>query len=141
MKEILQIMGQETHYVNHLYQKYQGRIPISIAYDQNAAELFPFVFENKKGDAIGIIALAVVNEGKKVRVHIYHISAFRQQIGDGSKMLLELCRQADIFNIVLSLSPVSLGNGKDLQIGYHKLNDWYRSYGFSGTEQLQREPV
>ncbi|MBU0994253.1 MAG: hypothetical protein KJ737_17315 [Proteobacteria bacterium] len=141
MNEILQIIGQEEHFVSHMYEKYQGRVPVSMAYDQNCSELFPFVFEDVDGHAIGIIAIAVVTENEKERVHIYHISSFRQKIGNGSIMLVELCRQADIFNVILSLSPISMGNGKDFQISYGKLKAWYATFGFSGEGQLRREPV
>lgn len=133
-------MGREACYVSHLYKTYPGRIPISVAYDENCIELFPFVFEAGKGNAIGIVALAVATEEKKKRVHIYHISSFHQRIGCGSLILQEICHQADRFQIILTLSPVSMGNGKGHQITYHKLKMWYEKFGFLGNAQLRRLP-
>ncbi len=52
-------MNQEHAYVNYFYQKYEGRVAIGVGYGQDLSEIYPFVFEDTDGNAIGIAALGV----------------------------------------------------------------------------------
>ena len=52
-------MDQEHNYVMYFYKKYEGRIAIGVGYDQDLAEIYPFVFEDTDGKSIGIVALGV----------------------------------------------------------------------------------
>ncbi len=64
-------MKKEHNYVAHLYNKYRGRIPIGVGYDQKLSEIFPLVFENSKGVSIGIVAVSVMDRDGDDVVHIY----------------------------------------------------------------------
>ncbi|MBL7180175.1 MAG: hypothetical protein ABIK98_08320 [Pseudomonadota bacterium] len=132
-------MDKEYDYVDHLYKKYQGRVAIGVGYNQNLSEIYPLVFQNSDGESIGIVALGVIPNEKSV-VHIYHLGAFISRRGDGSKILKELCRQADIFKIYLSVSAVFMPNGKDPQMDTKRLIKWYESFGFKGDSGLLRKP-
>ena len=133
-------MKQEHSYVNYFYQKYEGRVVIGVGYDQNVSEIYPFVFEDTDGKAIGIVALGVYAHDNIDYVHIYHIGSFKGRRGNGGKMLRELCSQADNHRIVLSLSPIFMPNGKDKSMSDERLRQWYHKFGFSGTSPFKREP-
>jgi hypothetical protein len=132
-------MEKENQYVNYFYEKYQGRVAIGVGYGQNFSEIFPFVFINTAGDAIGIVALGVIPESEDI-VYIYHLGAFISGCGHGSTILKELCHQADRFNICLSVSAISMPNGKDPSMGKEQLTQWYESFGFTGDSGLLRKP-
>lgn len=132
-------MGKESTYIDHFYTKYQGRISIGVGYNQKMKEIFPFVYENTIGESIGIVALGIFSNGNK-GVHIYHLGAFLPQQGSGSAILKELCRQADIHNIILSVSAIPMRTD-DTSIENTQLNHWYGSFGFSGEGRLLRYPI
>ena len=95
--------------------------------------------QNSEGESIGIVALGILREEKLV-VHIYHLGAFVTNIGNGSIILSELCHSADKFNIQLSISAVSMSNGKDRMMDSEKLKLWYGRFGFKGESGLLRQP-
>ena len=132
-------MSRETDYVNYLYAKYHGRVAIGVGYNPDLSEIFPFVFQNKKGESIGIVAVGLMPEGSK-GVYIYHLGAFISRRGNGSIILKELCRQADKFNISLSLSAISSPNGDATAMNTKQLARWYKSFGFKGESGLSRSP-
>lgn len=132
-------MAKEDSYIEHFYGKHQGRIAIGVGYGPNMAEIYPFVFENPDGESIGIAALGIFSNGRK-GVHIYHLGAFISQQGSGTIILKELCRQADLQNILLSVSAVSMPTGKEEEIEEGNLIQWYRSFGFEGNGKLMRLP-
>lgn len=132
-------MNKENDYVSYFYKRYQGRVALGVGYDQNISEIFPLVYQTSYGESIGVVALGVVADNKNV-VHIYHLGAFISQQGDGSKILQELCVQADNFNISLTVSAIVMPNGKERQIEDNSLIQWYKSFGFSGETGLIREP-
>jgi hypothetical protein len=131
---------QEDFYVDYFYDKYKGRVAIGVGFGKNLSEIYPFVFENKKGESIGIIGMATLSAEKNKMVHIFHLSAFKTKSGNGSKMLRELCRQADKFKIILSLTPFYSPNGEDDHISSEHLADWYRNFGFIRETALNRNP-
>ena len=133
-------MVQENDYVNYFYDKYDGRVAIGVGYNQDLSEIYPFVFEDTDGKSIGIVALGVMTYENIAYVHIYHIGSFRTNCGNGDKILQELCFQADKYQIVLSLSPVFMPNGKDEPMSNERLNKWYGGFGFKGSPQFKREP-
>jgi hypothetical protein len=133
-------MNGEHDYVNHFYEKYEGRVAIGVGYNQDLSEIYPFVFEDSAGNSIGIVALGVyLFEGINY-VHIYHMGSFKSNRGNGSHILQELCRQADKYRIILSLSPISMPNGKNESISNECLRKWYGRFGFSGHAHFIREP-
>jgi hypothetical protein len=132
-------MNKEYKYVEYFYDKYRGRVAISVGYGPNLSEIFPFVFINTEGDAIGIVALGVVPELED-KVYIYHLGAFLSKHGHGSIILKELCHQADRFNIRLSVSPIVMPNGKDPTMENGQLTEWYQNFGFKGSSGLLRKP-
>jgi len=133
-------MDKESEFVDYFYQKHQGRIALGVGYNQNMSEIFPFVFENSEGELTGVVALGVLANGKKV-VHIYHLGSFVGNIGSGSGILRELCRQADIFDIILTVSAITMSNGREAQMTDKELADWYQCFGFKGAGKLLRKPV
>ena len=106
-------MDQEHDYVKYFYEKYEGRVAFGVGYDQELSEIYPFVFESADGKSIGVVALGVYTHENINYVHIYHIGSFRSKRGIGSQILQELCFQADRYQIILSLSPLFMPNGKN----------------------------
>ena len=133
-------MVQEYDCVNYFYDKYEGRVAIGVGYNQDLSEIYPFVFEDTDGKSIGIVALGVITYENVIYVHIYHIGSFKTNCRNGGKILQELCFQADKYQIVLTLSPVFMPNGKDEYISNERLNKWYGGFGFKGSPQFKREP-
>lgn len=133
-------MTQAHAYVNYFYKKYRGRVAIGVGYDQDVSEIYPFVFDDANGHAIGIVALGVFAHDSVDYVHIYHIGSFKGRRGNGGQMLRELCVQADQHQITLSLSPIVMPNGKDESMSNERLREWYGRYGFSGNSPFKREP-
>lgn len=135
------MMDQEQGYVRYLYDRYPGRIAIGVGYDMDMEEIFPFVFESPKGDSLGIVALSAVQHAAGPAVYIFHFSTFSPNHGSGRIMLGELCRLADHYQVVLSLSPFTLPNGSVNLMDSKKLKSWYVSYGFGGNPSFRREPI
>ncbi|MGD9077747.1 MAG: hypothetical protein PVG96_00335 [Desulfobacterales bacterium] len=133
-------MNQEDHYVNFFYKKYEGRVAIGVGYNQDLSEIYPFVFEDTDGDSIGVVALAVYTHENIDYVHIYHLGSFKSNRGSGNKMLEELCLQADKYQIILSLSPIIMPNGKNESMTSEPLREWYGRFGFKGSSHFKREP-
>jgi hypothetical protein len=136
----LKTMTAEQRFVDHLYQKYEGRVAIGVGYDHNLSEIYPFVFEDSDDHSIGAVALGVIQAENLEHVYIYHLSSFKSKRGSGKKMLAELCRQADKFQVVLSLSPLFVPNGKNEHMSSERLKIWYGKFGFKGSPQFKREP-
>jgi hypothetical protein len=88
-------MDKEDTFVNYFYDRYRGRVAIGVGLGQDLKEIFPFVFINKEGNAIGIVALGIIEDPKRF-VYIYHLGAFIPRHGNGSVILEEICRQADV---------------------------------------------
>ena len=135
------MMNQEERYVDFFYRKYPGRLALGVGYDESLTEIFPFVFINDKGDALGGIALSPIEHDEGFTVHIFHISSFVTNCGDGTTMLRELCQKADDFSITLCLSPVAMSNGTDDIMDSGQLKKWYEQYGFQGKNDFCREPL
>jgi GNAT superfamily N-acetyltransferase len=134
-------MGQrEERFVNGYYEQYSGRVAIGVGYAPGMVEIFPFVLEDRHGKALGIVAMAALSNERTTSVHIFHISAFEQKKGDGSRMMRNLCREADRSQVALSLSPIPVANGRDRRISGSRLLTWYRQFGFAGDALLVRQP-
>jgi hypothetical protein len=56
-------------------------------------------------------------------------------------MLEELCLQADKYQIILSLSPIIMPNGKNESMTIEPLREWYGRFGFKGRSHFKREPI
>ena len=134
-------MAPENDYVEYFYKKYEGRVAIGVGYDQNLSEIYPFVFEDPDGSSIGVVALGVFRHEELNYVHIYHIGSFKSNHGNGSQILKELCLQADQYQIILSLSPIFMPNGKSEPMSTEQLRSWYGRFGFQGSSPYKREPV
>ena len=135
-------MGQqENRYLKFIYDRYPGRVAIGVAYSQEMNEIFPVVIDDGHGQILGIVAMAVMVHDDIAAVHIYHFSVFSPKLGNGTKMLTILCRQADRFKIALSLTPIPSSGGDDHCISYEKLAIWYRQFGFEGDTLLCRPPL
>ena len=134
-------MYQEHQYVNFFYKKYEGRVAIGVGYNLDLSEIYPFVFEDTDGNSIGVAALSVYAHKNIDYVHIYHLGSFKNNRGNGNKMLEELCFQADKYQIILSLSPIIMPNGKNESLTSEGLREWYGRFGFKGCPQFKREPI
>lgn len=131
--------SREVEYVDYFYEKYQGRVSLEAGYDQNFSQIYPFIFQDAYGRSIGVVAMGI-SCAEKNAVHLYHIGSFITRKGDGSLILAELCRKADCFNIRLSASPVYMPNGRDPQMDYGSLSEWYNRFDFTGDPNLLRRP-
>jgi hypothetical protein len=126
-------MGQrEERFVNGYYEQYSGRVAIGVGYAPGMVEIFPFVLEDRHGKALGIVAMAALSNERTTSVHIFHISAFEQKKGDGSRMMRNLCREADRSQVAFS-PPIPVASGRDRKISSSRLLEWYRQFGFSGA--------
>jgi len=133
-------VSKESDYVKYFYDKFDGRVAISVGYNTDLSEVYPFVFEDTAGNSIGIVALGVCRPENVSYVHIYHIGSFKNNRGDGSRIIQALCLQADKFKIILSVSPVFMPNGKDKMMSDVLLKEWYGQYGFRGQTHFKRQP-
>ena len=134
-------MESEHDYVNFFYNKFEGRVAIGVGYDQNLSEIYPFVFEDPDGKSIGLVALGVYALENVNHVHIYHIGSFKGNRGSGSQILQQLCFQADKYQIILSLSPIFMPNGKNEPMSTEQLMAWYAKFGFRGGSPFKRVPA
>jgi hypothetical protein len=131
---------QEDRYLNCFYGRYPGRVAIGVAYSQDMVEIFPMVIDDDHGNVLGIVAMAALTDGNISAVHIFHLSVFQPNYGNGTKMLNILCRKADQFKVILSLSPIPSPNGEDHLISSRQLIAWYHKFGFRGERLLSRQP-
>ena len=133
-------MNQETSYVNYFYDKYKGRVAIGVGYGEDLSEIYPFVFEDIEGRSIGVVALGILTHENITHVHIYHLGSFKHNLGNGGQILQELCFQADKYQIILSLSPIFMPDGKNKSMSNESLMEWYGRFGFKGSPQFKRVP-
>ncbi len=131
-------VSREQEYIDYFYGKYKSRLA-GYGSAGNHSEVRSFVFQNVYGKSIGAIAL---NEGvsQNRTVHIHHLSAFVLQSGNGTLMLLELCRKADCFNVRLSADPAFSPNETFSHRDFKVLSTWYEQFGFKGDTGLCRMP-
>jgi hypothetical protein len=89
---------------------------------------------------MGIVAIDVMPDEEKI-VCICHLSAFESRSGNGSFILIELCNQADKFNVILKVSPIVMQNFKDPSMAADQLIPCYKSLGFIVSSGLLRNPL
>ena len=133
-------MNPADKYVKYFYKKFKGRVALAVGYNQNLSEIYPFVFEDSDENSIGLVALGLFEEKNNNYVHIYHIGSFKTRFGYGSRMLRELCLQADKHQIVLTLSPIFMPDGENEPMSDEKLRKWYGKFGFGDSSPFKREP-
>ena len=131
---------QEDRFVDYFYDRFKGRIAISVGYAEGLVEVFPLVLEEGDGQTLGSIAMATLSNEQITAVHIFHLNAFTGRCGNGSAILQILCRKADQLNVTLSLSPIPAPNGNPDQISGRQLTAWYATFGFEGDGLLCRPP-
>lgn len=131
---------QECRFLDCFYQRFPGRIAIGVGYSQEMMEIFPIVVEDAQNKALGIVAMATLSNDSMNSVHIFHLSVFNQNRGNGTKIIELLCKKADKLNVILSLSPIPAPNGENRQISNKQLLTWYRKFGFKGETLLCRKP-
>ncbi|MGM0653727.1 MAG: YkgJ family cysteine cluster protein [Thermodesulfobacteriota bacterium] len=131
-------VSREKEYINYFYGKYKRRLA---GYEStgNDSQVHSFIFQNVYGKSIGAIAL---NEdvSQNRTVHIHHLRAFVLQNGNGTQMLLELCRKADCFNVRLSANPAFSPNKTFSHWDFKVLSNWYERFGFKGDAGVCRIP-
>ncbi|NDY72115.1 YkgJ family cysteine cluster protein [Desulfobacter hydrogenophilus] len=131
-------VSREQEYIDYFYGKYKSRLA-GYGYAENHSQVHSFVFQNVYGKPVGAIALnEVVSQNRTV--HIHHLKAFVLQSGNGTLMLLELCRKADCFNIRLSANPAFDPNDEFFHSDFKVLSNWYEQFGFKGDSGLCRIP-
>lgn len=132
-------MTKATAYVDHMYSKFEGRAAVTVGVNSGSETIYPFVYENNRQIPIGLIAMSVDNISDSAEVDVYHISAFKPGIGQGSEIMNFLCNAADEFDVRLSIQAEAQFSGRRTLAG-DDLNSWYRRFGFSGNGTMQREP-
>jgi hypothetical protein len=133
-------MSTADNYINRFYEKYGGRVAIGVGYNPDLSEIYPLVFKNHAAESIGIVALGATLDEHRT-VYIYHLGAFEPRNGNGTRILQELCDQADKFGVALKASAIVTPNGKDDDMTTDQLEKWYRKFGFKGDAGLLRKPV
>lgn len=79
-------MNTAQKYVEYLYSRYSGRIPLAAGLTHGFGKVYPFVFEDSEGRAIGCVGLAW-NQGHDLDlVQIYHLNAFKPSCSLISRM-------------------------------------------------------
>nr|WP_320189997.1 YkgJ family cysteine cluster protein [uncultured Desulfobacter sp.] len=132
------LVSREQEYIDYFYGKFKRRLARH-GYTQKHSQIHSFVFQNVYGKPIGAIALnEVVSQNKTV--HIHYLKAFILKSGNGTLMLLELCRKADCFNVRLSANPAFSPNDKSSYRDFNVLRKWYEQFGFKGDSCLCRIP-
>lgn len=129
---------REWEFINYFYGKYNRRIAGNESVEHHS-QIHSFVFQDVYGDPIGAVALAEVVSPHRT-VHIHHLRAFALQRGNGTQMLLELCRKADCFNVRLTANPAFNPDDKFPHKDFKVLSGWYEKFGFKGDSGLCRIP-
>ena len=70
-------------------------------------------------------------------VILHSLRSQRPGCGDGSRVLQQICQYADKLGVTITLTP---NPGYGSLMDKPKLADWYRKFGFSGTDRLHRRP-
>ena len=132
------LVSREQDYIDYFYGKYKRR-HAGHGSPGTHTQIHSFVFQNVYGKPIGAIALnEVVSQNKTV--HIHYLKAFILKSGNGTLMLLELCRKADCFNVRLSANPAFNPNDNFSNRDFNILRKWYEQFGFKGDSRLCRIP-
>ncbi|WP_320044655.1 YkgJ family cysteine cluster protein [uncultured Desulfobacter sp.] len=132
------LVSREQEYIDYFYGKFKRRLA-GHRYTEKHSQIHSFVFQNIYGKPIGAIALnEVISQNKTV--HIHYLKAFILKSGNGTLMLLELCRKADCFNVRLSANPAFSPNDKFSYMDFNVLRKWYEQFGFKGDSCLCRIP-
>lgn len=125
-------------YVEFLYRRYSGRVPVVVGATLGFGMVYPFVFENSDGRAIGCVGCAW-NEGQDPDlVQIYHVNAFKPKCGDGTRIVQELCDQADLHEVRLTLMSQPRWVNDEYPLENDELRQWYGLFGFEGRGYLTR---
>lgn len=132
-------MTTAENYIHFFYKKYSGRVAIGVGYNDDLSQIFPFVFQTKQDEPIGVVAMGTVLDNNDT-VYLYHVGAFEPRCGNGSRILKELCRQADKFHIALKASAMVLSDGKTPEMTTKQLVRWYEKFGFQESHGLLRNP-
>jgi len=130
-------LNRAQKYIDYLYAKFVGRVPFKAGSPGGFSFVYPFVFENGSGNAIGLVSVAWEKESSDNLVRLFHLSAFKMGFGDGSQILTVLCSLADEFGVDLTLQAEPQSNGLDI-ISQDKLLSWYRKFGFEGSCIMMR---
>jgi len=130
--------SREQEYIDYFYGKYINRLAGN-GYTNEQSSIHSFVFQDVHGNPIGAIALNEIDSQSKT-VHIHYLNAFVLKSGNGTLMLLELCRKADCFNVRLSVNPAFSPEDKVAHRDFNVLRTWYEQFGFKGDSCLSRIP-
>jgi hypothetical protein len=125
-------------YVEFLYRRYPGRVPVVVGGTHGFGMVYPFVFEDSNGRAIGCVGCAWNKGEAPDLVQKYHINAFWPGSGDGRKMMQDLCHHADSHRVRLTLMPQPRWVDDDYPLEDDALREWYRQFGFEGHAYLTR---
>ena len=137
-EQALFVVTREQEYIDYFYGKYISRLA-GHEYAEKYSQSHSFVFQDVYGKPIGAIALNEV-ASQNTTVHIQYLKAFVLKSGNGTLMLLELCRKADCFNVRLSVNPAFDPHDKCSDWDFNVLREWYAQFGFKGDSCLSRIP-
>jgi hypothetical protein len=127
-------------FVQAIYGRFQGRVPLRVGLSVGSGDIYPLVFEDSSGAAIGLIGCAW-NEGSELTlVQLYHLSAFKPHRGAGTVMMTYLCALADQYGVRLCVQAKPQSVNEEEPLDEASLNAWYRRFGFKGHGVLRRDP-
>lgn len=132
-------MGPAEEFVKYLYSTHEGRAPFRVGFTSGfEGPVYPFLYENSKGKALGLVGVTATNEADDSEVQLYHISSFRPGKGYGTEIMNYLCSEADRFGVKIYLQAEVQFSDKETPIGSN-LVAWYRKFGFIGNGIMRRE--
>ncbi len=125
-------------FLDLLESKYPKRVRIQAFRDPDECSVFPIVFE-EDGKPTGILAMF---QAGRDEVKIHMISSFVQGKGHGTRLMEEVCRQADREEVMLTLEPMPQFKGTPCEVSEQKLREWYERFGFEGIgATMRRRPA
>ena len=126
--------------VNALYERFKGRAPLLVGATCGFGMVYPFVFEDATGRPLGLIGCAWNKGSESDIVQVYHISSFFPKLGAGTKMMQYLCSEADRFQVKLYVNAQPQSTNDEAPLDQDELTHWYSKFGFSGYEEMTRQP-
>jgi GNAT superfamily N-acetyltransferase len=127
-------------FIAELYSSFEGRVPFAAGYTTGfLKKVYPLVYEDSDGTAIGLIAAAANSEEDTSEVQLFHVSAFRPGNGHGKKIMEYLCKLADKHSVKIYLQAEIQFTERETPIGESLVN-WYKKFGFVGNTFMRREP-
>lgn len=129
---------KELDFIKEYQSKFSGAVDKSKKMDIYPSPTSPHPFIIERGDIkIGCVYLHYDREFYSPVVWIMYLRSYTQSSGNGSRILRGLCELADLRGVTLYLEP---GPDKLSSLNFPALVSWYRRYGFTGDNTMERKP-